>query len=131
MGDAGDRAELTIVGSETDDHAVSADDLSPLRFDEVESAGRRLVFDPPLILEPSMDDETGQFYVLTDEKLGIHVHAQTREQLADELAEQMLFQWDAYARESPDRLTPAANRLRDALLSRMREDELVAQSEDR
>jgi hypothetical protein len=106
-------------------------DLSPMTFDRVEWGSRRLAIDPPLSLNPSMDEESGQLCVLSDERLGVHVFAQTREQLADELAEQLLFQWDAYAHESPDHLTVPARRLREALLARMREDELAAQSESR
>ena len=55
--------------------------------------------------------------------------ARTREQLADELAEQLLFQWDAYVRERPERLTPPARRLREALMTRMREEERATQPE--
>ena len=106
-------------------------DLSPMRFERIEWAGRHVVLDPPLNLEPSLDEETGQLYVLTDETLDIHVYAQTREQLADELAEQLLFYWDAYARESPQRLTPSASRLRESLLARLREDNLAARPEKR
>ncbi len=106
-------------------------DLSPMAFDHVEWGSRRLEIDPPLSLDPTMDEESGQLYVLSDEGLGIHVFAQTREQLADELSEQLIFQWDAYARESPDRLTPPARRLREALRSWIREDELATQPESR
>ena len=104
-------------------------DLSPMTFDRIEWGGRQLAFDPPLTIQPTLDEESGQLYVLTDDELGIDVFAQTREQVADELAEQVLFQWDTYARESPERLTPGARWLRDALLSRMREVELAAQPE--
>lgn len=100
-------------------------------FDRVEWNGRQLTIDPPLTLIPSMDEDSSQLYVLADDDLGIHVFAQTREQLAEELAEQLLFQWDAYACESPDRLTPRARQLHEALLARMREDELAARSESR
>jgi hypothetical protein len=102
-------------------------DLSPMSFDRIEWHGRQLVFDPPLTLEPTMDEESGQLYILTDKELGIDVFAQTRENVIDELAEQLVFQWDSYAREVPERLTPGARRLREALLKRMREDEIASQ----
>lgn len=139
-----DGAELAIIGGETADHTVPADalsralagllqveplDLSPMTFDHIEWGSRRLVIDPPLSLHPTMDEESGQLYVLSEEGLGIHVFAQTREQLADDLAEQLIFQWDAYARESPDRLTPPARRLREALRTRMRAEDLSSQPE--
>ena len=106
-------------------------DLSPMTFDSIEWLGRRLSINPPLILEPMLDEESGQLYVLYDNELGIDVFARTREDVADELAEQILFQWDAYALETPERLTPGARRLHDALLKRMREDDLAAQQEGR
>jgi hypothetical protein len=106
-------------------------DLSPMTFDYIDWGSRRLIIDPTLSLDPTMDGESGQLYVLSDESLGIHVFAQTREQLAEELAEQLIFQWDAYARESPDRLTAPARRLREALLTRMGEVNLATQPEDR
>jgi hypothetical protein len=83
------------------------------------------------MLEPTMDDESGQLYRVEDPGLGIDVFAQTREQLADELAEQIIFQWDTYAREDPKRLTPAARRLRAALLARLRESQLATRAEAR
>lgn len=108
-------------------------DLSPMTFDHVEWGLRRLVIDPPLSIDPTLDEaESGPLYVLCDEGLGIRVFAQTREQLVEELAEQLIFQWDAYARESPDRLTAPAQRLREALRDRMREESVLAtQSEGR
>lgn len=106
-------------------------DLSPMIFDAIEWGGRRLEFDSPLILDVKMDDESGQLYRLEAKDLGIDVFAQTREQLADELAEQVLFLWDAYAQESPEKLTSAARRLREVLLRRIRESNLATREEAR
>jgi len=105
-------------------------DLSPMTFSQVTWAGRRLRIDPELTLWPTMDEESGRFFVLEYPELGIHVFAQTRDELADELAEQLFFQWDAYAQETPDRLSRGARELRKALRNRMREVELAASSED-
>ena len=46
-------------------------DLSPMVFDLLEWSGRRLQIDPPLRLDPSLDEESGQFYRLFDEELGV------------------------------------------------------------
>jgi len=100
-------------------------DLSPMTFERIEWGGRRLILDPPLTLEPTMDEESGQLYMLVDEDLGVDVFARTRAEVIDELAEQLMFQWDTYAREVPERLTPGARRLREALLARIREDEIA------
>ncbi len=104
---------------------VSPVDLSPMTFDQVDWLGRRIIINPPLMLEPSMDEDSGQLYLLVDDELGIHVFARTREEVADELAEQVLFQWDTYALESPENLSQGAKRLRQGLLARMREDGLA------
>lgn len=97
-------------------------DLSPLTFSRVEWAGRVLVLRRPLVLEPRMDEDSGQFYILTSTELGIDVFARTRDELSEELAEQLLFQWDTYAKESPNRLSRGAQRLREALLARVHEE---------
>jgi hypothetical protein len=106
-------------------------DMSPMVFDAIEWRGRQLEIDPPLVLEPTLDEESGQLYTFIDKNLGIDVFATSREQLAEELAEQLLFAWDAYAREAPEKLTSAARGLRDALLSRIRERDLATQPERR
>jgi hypothetical protein len=104
-------------------------DLSPMIFHAFEWRGRRLKVDPPLTLVPTLDEESGRLYKLIDQDLGIDVFAPTRGQLANELAEQVLFTWDAYAREAPEKLTSAARRLRETLLGRMREKDLATQPE--
>ena len=69
-------------------------DLSPTTFDRLVWGGRCLVIEPPLTLTPRMDEESGRLYILVDETLNIHVLAESHEQLAHELAEQLIFQWD-------------------------------------
>ncbi len=107
---------------------VSPVDLSPLTFDHIDWLGRRLIIDPPLVLEPIRDKDSGQLYLLIDNDLGIHVFARTREEVADELAEQLLFQWDTYAVEAPENLSQGARWLKEQLIARMKEVDLAAQS---
>lgn len=97
-------------------------DLSPLSFPSLEQAGRCLLFDPPLHLEPSLDQDTQQLLVVSDASLDIHAYAQTREQLADELTGHMFFLWDEYALAEPETLTAGAQALQAALRSRCREE---------
>lgn len=106
-------------------------DLSPMTFDTIEWGTRRLECFPPLSIEPTRDQESGHLYRLEDPRLGIDVFAETREQLADELAEQVLFLWDAYAQASPEKFTPAARRLRESLLDRMTESHLATRAKAR
>lgn len=125
------RRLITALAAAADERASCEIDLSPMTFDTIERDARRLAFEPPLTLTPTMDEESGRLYVLADDELGIDVFAPTREQLADEVAEQALFLWDAYAKESPERLTAKARQLRDALLARVREAELATRTESR
>jgi hypothetical protein len=124
INEAGEPDELAITGAE-------ADDLAPMTFSRVAWAGRTLAIDPPRTLSPTMDEESGQFYILEYHDMNIDVFARTRDDLLDELAEQLLFQWDAYARESPDRLSRGARQLREALRARVREVKLATPSESR
>jgi hypothetical protein len=78
-----------------------------------------LRLDPPLTIVPTLDDSE-QLYVISDDELGLHLFAQTREQLAEKLAEQLVFSWDADATEDPSRPTESAQHLRDTLRERLR-----------
>lgn len=98
----------------------SPDNPSTMVFDRVAHNNRSLVLDPPLVLIPELD-ESGQLYVAVDDGLGVHVFAPTRRQLAREVAEQLLFLWDTYVQEDPERMTKAAQQLRQALLNRIKE----------
>jgi hypothetical protein len=95
-------------------------DLSPLEIEMLNSAGRVLRADPPLYLEPKLDDETRQLYVVEDDSLNLRAFATTREDLADEFTQHIFFAWETYVGEKPDRLTQAARRLQQAYSSRFR-----------
>ena len=97
-------------------------DLSPLFFSALEHTGRRLRFDPPLYLNPCLDEDTQPLLVISDDVLAIHAYAQTREQLTDELTAQVFFLWDEYALAEPQTLTAGAQVLQATLHSRCREE---------
>ena len=82
---------------------------------------RTFKFQPPLRLNITRDDESGPLYIASDEELGIHAHAETREQLIDEFAEQVAFNWDEYAQEAQEKLARGALRLRAAMRTRVEE----------
>ena len=105
----------------TDVTRIEPVDLSPMCFDAIELAGRCLRFNPPLLLEPGLEEETKQLLIVQDDDLDIHVYAQTREQLADDLAVELFFLWDEYANAAPDSLTEGAQSLRKRLLARCQE----------
>lgn len=94
--------------------------LSPVRVEEVQRAGVLLRFRQPLELAPTLDD-TGQLLCPQNESLGIDVFAPTRQDLLDELQEQVVMLWREYACAKPDELTPAAQKLRQHLLNALEE----------
>ncbi len=105
----------------TDVTRIEPIDLSPLTVDRIERGNRVLRANPPLKVEPHLDDETQQLYVVDEPSLDLHIYAYSREDLADELAEHLFFAWDAYAQASPDELTSKAEELRQLLLARFQE----------
>ncbi len=102
----------------TDVTRIEPVDLSPMVFDCLELNGRILRFSSKLIVEPVLDEETYQLLVIEDESLGIHVYAQNRELLVDELTAELFFLWDEYALEDSDQLTAKAQVLKAALLDK-------------
>jgi hypothetical protein len=104
----------------TDVYRVAPVDTSPMEFDKVRREGRTFTIAPPLKLALSLDEESEQFYVATEEDLDLNVYAPTREQVVEEVAAQLAFNWDQYAQEPPEKLAKGAQRLRDALLARVR-----------
>ncbi len=54
-----------------------------------------------------------------DESINLYAFAPTREDLADEIAEHLVFLWRSYALEDVSKLSPKAKLLRVALLARI------------
>jgi hypothetical protein len=94
-------------------------DLSPMIFDLVEYGDRSLPLDPPLTIVPTLEGSE-QLYVISDDELGLHLCAQTREQLAEELAEHLVFSWDAPVTEDPSGPTESTQRAHDTVRERLR-----------
>jgi hypothetical protein len=103
----------------TDVTRIEPIDLSPMTFDLVEFGDRSLRLDPSLTIVPTLDDSE-QLYVISDDELGLHLCAQTREQLAEELAEHLVFSWDTNAAEDPSRPIESAQHLGDTWRERLR-----------
>jgi len=107
----------------TDVTRIEPVDLSPMVFDYLELNGRVLRFSSKLIVEPVLDAETSQLLVIEDEPLGIHVYAQNREILVDDLTAELFFLWDEYALEDSEKLTVKAQALKAALLEKCQIEE--------
>jgi hypothetical protein len=94
-------------------------DLSPMALETIDRGDRVLVLRPALVLQPTLD-ESQQLLVVDDEGLNMHLFEYTREALVEEIASSLFFLWDEYAQAAPEKLSPAAQRLREVLLQRMR-----------
>lgn len=70
---------------------------------------------------PIRRDADDDLFVIRYEDLGIHVFAETRDQLKLELAEQICLLWDTYAGEEDDKLTPKALVLKKRIIEAIEE----------
>lgn len=92
-------------------------DLSPLVFSELDSLPVR--FREPLELVPELDDETQQYLCVTCSQLNLHAFALNREQLYDEVQEQLAMLWQEYARADDTELAEDAAALKAVILTMM------------
>ncbi len=100
---------------------IEAVDLSPITLKVIYWEDREFILEKPLNLVPHLDEETQQLLIVEEPDLEIHAFAQTREQLVQEIAEQIAFMWDTYAKAEEHRLTEDAIRLSKNLKQRVRE----------
>jgi len=92
----------------------------PVVMMDIRCKKRIFRFQTRLELQPSYD-ETGQLLCLKHDPIGIHVFAETRQELLTELAEQICMLWDEYACEDNKNLTPAAIQLKNKLRGVLKE----------
>jgi hypothetical protein len=104
---------------------LGAIDLSPLSLKAVSWNTHQFRFMEPLVLQLALD-ESKQLFVVEEPDFGLYAFAQTREQLVQEIAEQIAFMWDAYVNVSEDMLASDALRLRQRLLQTVSEEEDAA-----
>lgn len=89
-------------------------DMSPFEVDVITHGGLSLQVKERLILEPVLS-ESKQLICLEDKYLNISVFASTREQLLEELYEQISMLWEEYAQADDSNLTFDAKILKRAL----------------
>lgn len=92
-------------------------DLTPFEVAKFEFRSLRLIANPTLVLNLSLD-ETKQLICVDDDDLGISAFAPTREKLLGELSEQLSMLWVEYAKANDTDLDLPAVRLKQALLAR-------------
>ena len=99
---------------------ITSLDLSPFELQEVDLENSRLRFRQPLVLVPLLD-ESGQMLVIENADWELCVFAPTREQLWEELREQIAMLWREYAQEEDDVLSPPALDFKQHLLRHIEE----------
>lgn len=95
--------------------------LSPISLKVVHWNQQEFRFENPLTLTPSLDEESQQLYVVEDPDLTLFAYAQTREQLLNEINEQIAFMWSTYVQASESELASDALKLRQRLQEVIRE----------
>ena len=94
--------------------------MMSFEVEELDLDGFRLRFRAPLTL-PLQLDESEQLLCIENEDWGLNVFADNREQLWQELREQMEMLWLEYAREDDDQLSAPALALKNRLLAGIEE----------
>lgn len=106
----------------TDVSLIQSVDISPIAVDLVPlDTDRFLVATDCLEVRPALDPETMQVFVIENDALGLHLEAPTREELFEDLLEELAFLWTAYASAPDDDLAPSARVLKASLRERFQE----------
>lgn len=92
--------------------------FNPITINSVVQNNRTLHFNPPLVLNPTINPEAPELITVEDKSLNIHAYAINRDILIEELTAELFLLWDESAQESPENLTPKARQLRETLLKR-------------
>lgn len=92
--------------------------LNPITINSAAQNKRTLHFNPPLILNPTINPDAPELITVEDKTLNIHTYAINRDILIEELTAELFLLWDEYAQELPENLTPKARQLRETLLKR-------------
>lgn len=106
----------------TDVTRIDPIDLSSILLKEINDRDRKLIFKNPLRLLPIMDEESRQLYVVEYPNIGLHVFSYTRDELIHEINEQILMNWDEYAKEDAGKLAKDAQQIRINLLELIKEE---------
>jgi hypothetical protein len=104
-----------------DVESIEAVDLSDFVIENIPFNGGLLKLKSSLVLKPFLNDSK-QLLCIEHNELGINVFAFTRENLLEELQEQLAALWIEYALEDDAKLTNSARELKHFLLAAFEED---------
>lgn len=91
-------------------------DLSPITLRSAHWSDRVFRFSEPLVLQPELDEESQQLYVVEEPSLTLVAYARTREQLLQEINEQVALIWDEYVQAEDETLALDALELKQRFL---------------
>jgi hypothetical protein len=94
---------------------ISKLDLSPINLDVIQWGGRVFKLKYPVSLQPTLSN-SDQLIAVESLDLGINVFGATREQIMEEIGEQISFMWDIYVLEKDSKLTQSAIELKNRLV---------------
>ena len=95
-------------------------DLSPIEVDIIICDDRKLHMKEHLTLKPVLDDSE-QLYTVEYPELGISAFAYTRQELTEEIEDDICYLWEEYALANDDELSDDALTLKNRLLSAIEE----------
>lgn len=111
----------------TDVNLISYLDLSPFELSDFEINNQVFKFIQPISLDINLDDSE-QLLLIEDESIMLNVFAQTREELWEELKEQIWVLWREYALENDNELSPPAIKLKQRLLNYIKVAPLIQEA---
>lgn len=85
-------------------------DLSPLVIATIPDVGVK--FHHPLELTPTLDEDSQQYLCVSEESIGLDAFALNREQLFDEIHEQLTMLWKEYGDEPDEKLDQGARHIK-------------------
>ena len=114
LDDSGHPKQLTDVRS------FEPINLTTGLVDVFDCDGQTIVVDPPVEITPALDPDTLQWFAASVPELNIEASGRTREELFDDVIEQLRFLWQEYACDGDEKLSEDAIELKRRLLARMR-----------
>lgn len=111
---------LAQSGAEQFARRKNRNDVGEIVLREAATRSGVLRFRKPLRLTPTIS-EAGRFLLAEEPKLGISLHAETREELVAELADQIDLLWHEYALEKDENLSVSARELKRVWLQAVEE----------
>ena len=92
-------------------------DLAPVTLHTIDWRNCSLRFKTDLTLTPTLSEETPQLLIADKPELCLHVFAETRADLIQEIHEQIAFMWQEYVKTDATDLAADALKLRETLLT--------------